>query len=46
VAQIKIFGGAHQLPGALAPDPGQASTVSAPWLVWSFLREHALAATQ
>jgi len=40
VAQVEIFGGGHQLPGALPPDPGQASTVSAPWLVWSFLREH------
>jgi polyhydroxybutyrate depolymerase len=40
VEHIEIFGGGHQLPGALPPDPGQASTVSAPWLVWSFLRQH------
>jgi polyhydroxybutyrate depolymerase len=44
VEHIEIFGGAHQLPGALPPDPGQASTVSAPWLVWSFLRRHRQAA--
>jgi polyhydroxybutyrate depolymerase len=41
VEQIEIFGGAHQLPGALPPDPGQASTLSAAWLAWSFLRRQA-----
>ena len=40
VEHIEIFGGGHQLPGGLPPDPGQTSTVSAPWLVWSFLRQH------
>jgi polyhydroxybutyrate depolymerase len=44
VEHIEIFGGGHQLPGALPPDPGQTSTVSAPWLAWSFLRQHRLAA--
>ncbi len=43
VEHIEIFGGAHQMPGALPPDPGQASTVSAAWLAWSFMREHTLA---
>lgn len=45
VAHVEIYGGGHQLPGGLPPDPGQASTVSAPWLVWSFLRGHRLAAS-
>lgn len=40
VEHIEIFGGDHQLPGGLPPDPGQTSTVSAPWLAWSFLRQH------
>jgi polyhydroxybutyrate depolymerase len=44
VEHIEIFGGGHALPGALPPDRGQASTVSATWLVWSFLREHRQAA--
>ena len=44
VEHIEIFGGNHQLPGALPPDPGQASTVSAAWLAWSFLRQHSQAA--
>ncbi len=44
VEHIEIFGGAHQLPGGLPPDRGQTSTVSAPWLVWSFLRQHVQAA--
>ncbi len=43
VEHIEIFGGGHQLPGGLPPDPGQTSTVSAPWLVWSFLRQHSQA---
>lgn len=43
VEHIEIFGGGHQLPGGLPPDSGQASTVSAPWLVWSFLRQHSRA---
>ncbi len=37
VEHIEIFGGGHQLPGALPPDPGQTGTVSASWLVWDFL---------
>ncbi|MGA2321176.1 MAG: PHB depolymerase family esterase [Solirubrobacteraceae bacterium] len=40
VEHIEIFGGDHQLPGGLPPDSGQTSTVSATWLVWSFLRQH------
>ncbi len=44
VEHIEIFGGGHQLPGGLPPDAGQASTISAPWLAWSFLREHSQAA--
>jgi len=44
VEHIEIFGGNHQLPGGLPPDRGQASTVSATWLVWSFLRQHDQAA--
>ena len=44
VEHIEIFGGGHQLPGGLPPDPGQTGTVSAPWLVWSFLRQHSQAA--
>ncbi len=44
VEHIEIFGGGHQLPGGLPPDSGQASTVSAAWLVWSFLRQHQQAA--
>jgi polyhydroxybutyrate depolymerase len=44
VEHIEIFGGGHQLPGGLPPDAGQTSTVSAPWLVWSFLRQHSQAA--
>ncbi len=44
VEHIEIFGGGHQLPGGLPPDAGQTSTVSAPWLVWSFLRQHVQAA--
>jgi polyhydroxybutyrate depolymerase len=44
VEHIEIFGGGHQLPGGLPPDSGQTSTVSAPWLVWSFLRQHVQAA--
>jgi polyhydroxybutyrate depolymerase len=44
VEHIEIFGGGHQLPGGLPPDRGQASTVSATWLVWTFLREHRQAA--
>jgi polyhydroxybutyrate depolymerase len=40
VAHLEIFQGAHQLPGALPPDPGQASTFSAAWQVWAFLRSH------
>jgi len=39
VERVEVFGGGHQLPGALPPDPGQASTFSAPWLVWSYLRQ-------
>lgn len=42
VEHIKIFGGGHQLPEGLPPDAGQTSTFSAPWLVWSFLRQHVL----
>ncbi|MGO8906804.1 MAG: alpha/beta hydrolase family esterase [Solirubrobacteraceae bacterium] len=44
VEHIEIFGGNHQLPGALPPDAGQTSTVSATWLAWSFLRQHIQAA--
>jgi len=44
VEHIEIFGGGHQLPGGLPPDAGQTSTVSAPWLAWSFLRQHSQAA--
>jgi polyhydroxybutyrate depolymerase len=44
VAHLEILQGAHQLPGALPPDPGQASTVSAPWQVWAFLRSQRRAA--
>ena len=44
VEHIEIFGGGHQLPGGLPPDSGQTSTISAPWLVWSFLRQHSQAA--
>lgn len=40
VAHLEVFQGAHQLPGALPPDPGQASTFSAAWQVWAFLRSH------
>lgn len=40
IEHIEIVGGAHQLPGAMPPDKGPASTVSVPWLVWSFLRSH------
>lgn len=40
VEHVEILGGGHQLPGALPPDPGQTSTFSAPWLTWSFLRQH------
>ena len=40
VEHIKIFGGNHQLPGGLPPDRGQASTISASWWAWSFLRQH------
>jgi polyhydroxybutyrate depolymerase len=40
VEHIEIFGGNHQLPGGLPPDRGQASTVSASWLAWSFLSRH------
>lgn len=40
VAHLEILGGGHQLPGALPPDRGQPSTISAPWAVWSFLRTH------
>jgi polyhydroxybutyrate depolymerase len=40
VEHIEIVGGAHQLPGAMPPDKGPPSTVSVPWLVWSFLRTH------
>jgi polyhydroxybutyrate depolymerase len=43
VEHLEIEGGGHQLPGALPPDRGQASTISTPWLAWSFLREHRLA---
>ena len=43
VAHLEIFGGGHQLPGALPPDRGQASTISTVWEVWSFLRGRALA---
>lgn len=43
VEHIEIFGGDHQLPGGLPPDRGQTSTISATWLVWSFLRQHRLA---
>jgi len=39
VEHIEIFGGGHQLPGGLPHDAGQTSTVSAPWLAWSFLRQ-------
>ncbi len=46
VEHIEIFGGNHQLPGGLPPDLGQASTVSASWLAWSFLRQHRQAAPQ
>ena len=44
VEHIEIFGGNHQLPGGLPPDAGQASTVSATWLAWTFLRQHHQAA--
>ncbi len=44
VEHIEIFGGNHQLPGGLPPDAGQASSVSATWLAWSFLRQHHQAA--
>jgi polyhydroxybutyrate depolymerase len=40
VVHVEIFGGNHQLPGGLPPDRGQASTVSASWLAWSFLSRH------
>lgn len=40
VEHLEIVGGAHQLPGAMPPDTGPRSTVSVPWLVWSFLRSH------
>lgn len=40
VEHLEIYGDGHQLPGGLPPDRGQTSTVSAPWLVWSFLRQH------
>jgi polyhydroxybutyrate depolymerase len=43
VAHLEIFGGGHQLPGALPPDRGQTSTISTVWEVWSFLRAHVLA---
>jgi polyhydroxybutyrate depolymerase len=42
VEHIEIYGGAHQLPGGLPPDRGQASTVSASWLAWSFLSRQSL----
>lgn len=44
VGHLEIFQGAHQLPGALPPDPGQASTFSASWQVWNFLRSRRRAA--
>ena len=40
VEHLEIIGGTHQLPGAMPPDYGPRSTVSVPWLVWSFLRSH------
>lgn len=40
VEHLEIFGGGHQLPGALPPDAGQTSTISAAWLVWEFLSRH------
>lgn len=39
VAHLEVFGGAHQLPGALPHDRGPRSTFSAPWQVWRFLRD-------
>ena len=44
VAHLEILQGNHQLPGAVPPDPGQASTLSATWQVWAFLRRHRRAA--
>jgi len=43
VEHLKIVGGDHQLSGALPPDPGQVSMISASWLIWSFLSHHRLA---
>jgi polyhydroxybutyrate depolymerase len=40
IEHIEIIGGGHQLPGADPPDKGPRSTISVPWLVWSFLRAH------
>lgn len=40
IEHIEIIGGGHQLPGALPPDKGPRSTLSVPWLAWSFLRSH------
>jgi polyhydroxybutyrate depolymerase len=40
IEHIEIIGGGHQLPGAMPPDKGPRSTISVPWLVWGFLRNH------
>jgi polyhydroxybutyrate depolymerase len=40
IQHIEIIGGGHQLPGAMPSDKGPRSTISVPWLVWSFLRSH------
>jgi polyhydroxybutyrate depolymerase len=43
VSHLEVFGGAHQIPGALPPDVGPNSSFSAPWAIWEFFSRHRLA---
>lgn len=40
VSHLRIGGGVHQVPGGSPPDPGPASPLSAPLLIWRFFATH------
>jgi polyhydroxybutyrate depolymerase len=40
VSHLRIGGGVHQVPGGSPPEPGPASPVSAPLLIWRFFATH------
>jgi polyhydroxybutyrate depolymerase len=41
VSHLRIGGGVHQVPGGSPPEPGPASPLSAPLLIWRFFATHA-----